>query len=846
MPQRREVSIHAPLGGVVRRYAYQKRQSQEPYTCPEATNVWPTDPLEERSRIGSRPGTAKAYAEELGSGAAIRLLDQVTVTKRDGYTFWMDVFGGDAWIPAQAVDSTVWSRPVWDGAGGSRLEDMEILPEDPELLVYEGESGLVRAAISELDTAQAYRIDVGLVPYQGEWHGDYSIILRLDNTSPDLLTDGIVATLTMSGDTGAYTGNLKVYEGGSLQNTYNFTPGTGSADPGVFRVLRAPGAPETISCVWQGTTVLAATDISGDLGPSDGGHRAGVAVAPATGGVCIIEYFFWQYFSTDVQPRYQKMLVASADGEVWQTDYLSQLTQKKDGSTISLATDRPLMAAEFEQKLYIADYSEEKIAAAGKDPTAGTTSTANPDQIAGITGWDDLGLDTYNYLVQVSAGTGGTINETYEIQSMAAGYLQTTTNVNDGTVNGTCTVRVYRGPKIFDPVADSLTLWTATSGSGQIPVGCPVIILYRERVTLAFPEHFPNLWYMPRQGDPHDWNFNDDPEDPQRAVSGNDTRSAGVPGEPGRALFSQGDDRLLMGCVGAAYILRGDPAFGGELDQIHNDVGIVSSDAVCDGPGDEIYYLTEDGLYMLPAQENALPVPVSPDLLPQDLKAIDPSRITVQMGYDHHQRAVHIYLVPKNGDQGSHWWYCCKHKSFWSQKLPKDQQPSAIHFYKAETAVESRLLFGSRDGYVRTFNRKNWTDDGEWMESDLLIGPIRTAGGQYHSGSLKELIGTLALDGGDVHWSVQIANAPEAAAKAPACLEGDWTPGRNYTDSIRREGNAFCLRLRGGVNFLLTDKKVPLLANGEYLIVRPNRRNGPWAFEEATAIVQRSGAAKKE
>ena len=45
--------------------------------------------------------------------------------------------------------------------------------------------------------------------------------------------------------------------------------------------------------------------------------------------------------------------------------------------------------------------------------------------------------------------------------------------------------RVARAPKIYDPAADTLAVWTAASGKGQVPNECSMISLYRGRLILA-------------------------------------------------------------------------------------------------------------------------------------------------------------------------------------------------------------------------------------------------------------------------------------------------------------------------------------------------------------------------
>ena len=69
------VDLRFPVGGVARRYGY---QYQAPYTTPDALNVRPYDTLEGRERGGSRPGTVKSFALQLGAPSPVQLLAPVS------------------------------------------------------------------------------------------------------------------------------------------------------------------------------------------------------------------------------------------------------------------------------------------------------------------------------------------------------------------------------------------------------------------------------------------------------------------------------------------------------------------------------------------------------------------------------------------------------------------------------------------------------------------------------------------------------------------------------------------------------------------------------------------------
>ena len=75
-PRPRTIEVLFPPAGQGRRFGY---QSQPPYTTFDCSNVRPFDTYEGRERGGSRPGIAKAYVTELGSGAPVQCLAPLRV-----------------------------------------------------------------------------------------------------------------------------------------------------------------------------------------------------------------------------------------------------------------------------------------------------------------------------------------------------------------------------------------------------------------------------------------------------------------------------------------------------------------------------------------------------------------------------------------------------------------------------------------------------------------------------------------------------------------------------------------------------------------------------------------------
>lgn len=778
---KRLLDLEFPLAGLDRAYSY---RAQRPYSTPDALNVRATDVFEGRERGGSRPGLGKAYYDQLGSGNPIRMLASLGVVKNDGLDFWSDEFQGTA-----LGDS--WSNASWMGSAVP-----SILPNAAASVAYTAKAGAVRTALASIDTSKAYQIEMFISPYEGEHHGDYYLLARMNNSTPAGETDGAVAKLTMTGSGGVYSGSLKVYVAG-VATTYAFTGGTvSSAQGGWFRMLITAN---NVKCYWMGN-LLVNQNIS-----AAAGSRVGFGMeATVAGGICLVESFRAQWYKTGTIEQYRNMLLASSNGVLYKEGMLGSL--EAVSSNLTLASDRQIMAVEHLQKLYIADYGDPRIigtGGAGDIDATGLELTDSPT----ITDWTTYGIDPHDDVVVITDGTGAVVDGTYKISSVASGKVVLTATAGGA---GTCNYRIERAPKIYDPVANTLSIWTATAGKGQVPTGCPVIARYRGRIVLIKD----NTWYMSRQDDPLDWDYGADDDDVQRAVAGS-SAEAGRVGEIHTAAIPHTDDYMILGCSNSLWLLRGDPAYGGQLDNISQHIGIVDKMAWCRGPNGETVFLGNAGLYSI-APGGVNPPEQLSDKLPQELRNVSLATHSISMAYDAQDEGVHIFLSPNAGNSQLHWWFDIKNKAFWPVRLATTSDPIVALAYVGRDPADNAVLLGCRDGYVRRF-RDSWeTDETAEIESWVKIGPIRAAG-DYFESVLDELVGALALDSGDITWSIFAGNTHEDAVKAvTARATGSWVAGLNYTQH-------------------------PRVRCGSFLIKIENKESRAWALERMTLGVFQSG-----
>lgn len=755
---KRLVDLQWPSAGINRRYAHQR---QPPYTSPEALNVRTDETRQGRGRGGQRPGLVRAIETQLGtSGNRLpRMLATVSTSEVQGVEESFDGFDGSS-LGSQ------WSEASWSGGLPQVSNDLALDLSDATAV------GAVYETIDNLDTSEAYEVGIYIMPWRGSHNGTYRLFARLNDTTPNLLNDGLEVAFEMTGSAGAYSGTLRGYDSGSLTSGALSSGSDGHAASG-WLTLRIDGTTATVR--WRGATIKT-QNISTWLG-ANAGTRFGFGMeSSVAGAVVLITGFRAQYKRTVFDPVRRNRLIASANGSLYTEDLGATMTAVT--TDLTLASDRRIHAAERLQKLYIADH---QVRWSGScDAISGTAVDDS-----GVSDWTAFGIDPNDDVVVITEASGPT-NGTYQIASVAAGQI--TLASTSGTA-GSGTVFICRAPKIYDPktapVSGGLSIWAATDG--QVPTGCPLIAQWRDRLVLAgYPSY---AFYMSRKGDPLDWDYGQ--SDSEAAVAGG-VSDVGEIGEPINALIPFGDDRMIFGCESSIWLLTGDPAAGGRFDALSRATGIVGSTAWCLTPSGAMVFLGRDGLFALLPHYNARPEPISRERLPRDLIDIDGDRVYVALAWDHRERGVHIWLGGETVLAYQHWFVGWESGSFWPVEVPDDFVPQVAI---SEPGRSVRTLFGSRDGYIRSYNELADTDEDTAITSYVDIGPFRPGASDFNEGRLDELIAVLAQESGSVQWSVRVAETAEETRTASNFDSGTFTEGYNKNVRPRARGASIIVRL---------------------------------------------------
>ncbi len=780
MAKSRRMNIMFPLGGLDRSGSY--RQTA-PYTTTLCSNVRPEGLITGRYRGGSRPGLVESHRDSLGS--EVRFLEPMILLPTDGFTSFSDTFSGTEM-------SAAWTLATWSSDLPNILSGSLASIDDS---VADASATLETLPI---DITKVYEAEIFIVPWNGEHHGKYRIYARMDDTTPDYRIEGIVVELVMTGADGSYSWSLVSYTGSASTAVASGsgTLASGVAEAGWFSVNISG---DNVSIFWSGVTL--ATNQAVDTHSATERGTGFALECTEAAGLCLAWVYRVQYHSETNTLR--SKLIASAGGDIWQEEMYGQMQVVT--STLSVRDDVTLCTAQMGQKLYIADYSGARVTG-----TDGVVAGTDLDDVGDDHDWTTFSISTDDDVVVVTNGTGTVVDGTYKISSIAATSITLATSIGTGN----CTYRIERAPKIYDPEADTLAQWTATTG--QVPAGCPLIERYLGRIFLGGQEIAPHAWFASRQSAPLDFDFSQ--EDSQRAVLGTSS-AAGVPGDPLTALIAHNDDYLIMACRNNMWRLKGDPAYGGSLGNVSQTIGIVGPKAWCSGPEGELIFLSLDGIYILAPGGTTDPIALSRDRLPQEFKNLDPVSMTISMEYDIHSRGIHVYLTSTSSNSRSHWWIDWATKTFWPVTLQSDHEPTATCQLQGFAVEDDGVILGGRDGTLRRNSKLAETDVGTVFATSVLIGPIGLSSDMLE-GSIRIMNAILAVGSADVTWSLQPGSTFESCLTATSQDSGTWAAGQNDAEYPACRGQAYALLITG-----TSGRK--------------------WAMEQITTVVAQAGRRRQ-
>jgi len=365
--------------------------------------------------------------------------------------------------------------------------------------------------------------------------------------------------------------------------------------------------------------------------------------------------------------------------------------------------------------------------------------------------------------------------------------------------------------------ATDVTAGSLPEGSTDTTLGCDIITTYRGRIVLSGLIEDPQNWFMSRAGDPFDWDYAPSTTTALDPVAGNNS-NAGQLGDVITALAPFQDDVMIMGGPTSLWIMRGDPAAGGAIDNISRQIGIVQPTAWTWDAVGNLYFFGQDGLYRL-APEGGLPQPISRGRLDKTFEDTDLSTNYIFLTYDRQWKGVHIFISPTSepSSSSSHYFWDERTDSFWRDEYPTNIGPTAVALFEADDPDARAVLLGGYDGFLRQFSDTAKDDDGTAIVSRCWMSPV-TPGSIYASARYDDIQVVLAKDSDSVTAKLYTGASPEDAA---ANIDAG-----NDPRAVRS--------LIGGRNQPMRQR----ISQNTLIPVLEQTGTGSWAFEQGGGIYQ--------
>jgi hypothetical protein len=346
---------------------------------------------------------------------------------------------------------------------------------------------------------------------------------------------------------------------------------------------------------------------------------------------------------------------------------------------------------------------------------------------------------------------------------------------------------------------NTVAAWTPSAGTlpdgggGEKP---RLIETWRSRIVCSGVENDPHNWFMSKVGDALDWDYAPTTQTVVQAVAGNNAE-AGKDADIINGLIPYNDDILIFLGDHSIHQMTGDPAEGGRIDLITDQVGGAWGRAWCKDPSGAIYFFgSRGGVYrMVPGTP---PESLSLGSIEEDLSTIDLDTHIVRMNWDDRTKGFHLFLTDLTPVASTHYYYDARNQSWWRDVFATTtSNPTATLTFDGDASDDRVILLGCLDGYIRNFDLSADDDDGTAISSHVWLGPI-----SYNSLKLMltELEAKVATGSNDISFEVYYGESAQAAQASTPIVTGDWVAGRNKSERRRATGHSFYVKLYNTTN----------------------------------------------
>jgi len=314
---------------------------------------------------------------------------------------------------------------------------------------------------------------------------------------------------------------------------------------------------------------------------------------------------------------------------------------------------------------------------------------------------------------------------------------------------------------------------------------------------------YPHQWYACKVADPWNWLYASN--NALTAITGQNA-DAGELGDVLRALIPYGDDYMVMGAAHSMYLMTGDPASGGSIDELSDHIGIYGPKSWVKDTNGNLYFLGTNGLYKMEGGRSK-PVNISIGVMPKFIEdwALTPGTHIVTLSYDPVREGIGIHKTATSDGSNENYWFSLKTQGFYPETYPKECGIYSYTFNDSDSPTYKYPALGCRDGYIRCFKETSKDDDiggSDEAISSYVTLPSMPLGDGMSYGKLRELVFESAggASSGDYSDTDGFSYAVYQADDAETLLEDIRDGGTgNFSGTISGTGRSSYIRtkLRG-------------------------------------------------
>jgi len=346
----------------------------------------------------------------------------------------------------------------------------------------------------------------------------------------------------------------------------------------------------------------------------------------------------------------------------------------------------------------------------------------------------------------------------------------------------------------YTMTTDTLATWAASPGTLPTDGGheARLACTWRGRVVLGGIPTDASNWFMSAVGNPLDYDYSPATVVETQAVAGT-SAEAGKFGDVVNCLIPYSDDILIMGGDHSIEMFRDDPMAGGRIDQITDVVGMAFGAPWCRDPIGRIYfYGSRGGIYrMAPGGQ---PERITSEAIDERLAEVSVANTIISAAWDDRTQGCHFFVTPLTAAATTHYYWDARNEAWFIDSFTNTNfDPGAALLFDGDTEADRHILLGGRDGRIRKIDVDAKDDDGEAIESYVILGPINQQGGAGQQ--LKDITFVLDDESSPVEFEVYAGNSEEHALNQDPVYRAMVYPGRNPVIRPNVRGHAIYLKL---------------------------------------------------